>query len=87
MQGMSKEADWSLSRAKYDKNEHIIWTWPTNLAAVSGWEAEKAGDEQGDGDKKREAKASSDGEAHVDSTQQVKCIWTLWVVSIWDVSP
>lgn len=43
--------------------------------SVLGWEAEKAGDEQGDGDKKREAKASSDGEAHVDSTQQVKCIY------------
>lgn len=43
--------------------------------SLLGWEAEKAGDEQGDGDKKREAKASSDGEAHVDSTQQVKCIY------------
>lgn len=43
--------------------------------SVLGWEAEKAGDEQGDGDKKREAKAGGDGEAHVDSTQQVKCIY------------
>lgn len=43
--------------------------------SLLGWEAEKAGDEQGDGDKKREAKAGGDGEAHVDSTQQVKCIY------------